>query len=231
MPADRFYLDQPLTSHLAIHGEELHHLHVMRIRKGEILEVVNGQGELVEAVVEEIDKKTATLKIVSRIKKPSPTQKLVLAQALPRFSSLEWIVEKGTELGVTEFWLFPGKLSEKTSLTTTQLHRLKTISISALKQCGRLFLPQIVIKPVLDAWDKVEGSLFYGDVQKRNTLIGPFLNPVVFIIGPEKGFAPSEIEALRALSAQSISLHENILRAETAAITALSQFYLTSSLS
>jgi 16S rRNA (uracil1498-N3)-methyltransferase len=231
MPADRFYLDQPLTSPLIIHGEELHHLHVMRIRSGEKIEIVNGRGELVEAQVEGIDKKEATLKIVSHVKKQPPTQKIILAQALPRFSALEWVVEKGTELGVTEFWLFPGNLSEKTSLTPTQLQRLQMMTISALKQCGRLFLPQILIKPPLVEWQKIEGSLFYGDVQGTAPLAGPFLDRVFFIIGPEKGLASTEIEKLQTLGAKAISLHVNTLRTETAAIAALSQFYLISSLS
>lgn len=226
MPVNRFFLDQPLSSPLFLQGEELHHLHVMRTRLGDTIEIVNGRGELGKAFVEAIDKKTASLKIESLVKKKPPTQKLILAQALPRLSSLEWVIEKGTELGVSEFWLFPGKLSEKTSLSPTQLQRLRTITISALKQCGRLFLPLIVLRPVLNQWKKLEGSLFYGDVGEKAPLTGPFLNLVTFLIGPEKGLDLSEIQTLNTLGAKPISLHENILRSETAAVTALSQFFV-----
>lgn len=225
MPADRFFIDAPLTTPLILEGPELHHLHVMRIRPGETIEVVNGRGELVQAVVESIDKQTAELKITSHSKQPTPQHNLILAQALPRLTSLEWIVEKGTELGVTQFWLFPGERSEKISLSPTQLQRLETIILNSLKQCGRLYLPQLLLKPSLDKWEKPHGTLFFGDVGKAPKLQGPF-SDTVFFIGPEKGFAPKEIERLHQFNAKGISLHENILRTETAAITALSQFYV-----
>jgi 16S rRNA (uracil1498-N3)-methyltransferase len=227
MPADRFYLPSPLKDPvLHLEGEEFHHLaKVMRVRLGETIEIVNGQGELAEAEVISLDKKIAELKILSHETVPQPEQSVILAQALTRPSSLEWIVEKGTELGVTEFWLFPGEKSEKKDLSPTQIHRLETIVINALKQCGRLFLPKIILKPSLDKWPPPAGSLFFGDLSSAKPLQGPFEKTVIFFIGPEKGFSSQEIEQLGRFKAQGISLHANILRAETAALTALSQFY------
>ena len=126
---------------------------------------------------------------------------------------------------VTEFWLFPGEKSEKK--TVSHLQRLETIQINALKQCGRLFLPRITLKPPLDQWQQPPGSLFFGDLSPQAPLLkGPFTSPITFFIGPEKGFSPTELATLSQFKAIGISLHHNILRAETAAITALSQFYL-----
>jgi 16S rRNA (uracil1498-N3)-methyltransferase len=225
MPADRFFIAAPLKNNLSLEGEEFHHLSkVMRVHIGETIEIVNGQGELAEAELISLDKKSCELKILSHQTAPPPQQSLILAQALTR--SLDWIIEKGTELGTTEFWLFPGDRSEKKELSTAQLHRLETIVINALKQCGRLYLPKIVLKPPLQEWDLPSGSLFFGDVSPEAPLLkGPFAKTVVFFIGPEKGFSPSETDFLLQ-NAHPISLHENILRAETAAIAALSQFEL-----
>jgi 16S rRNA (uracil1498-N3)-methyltransferase len=230
MPADRFFTPSPLKDPLILEGEEFHHLaKVMRIRVGETIEIVNGQGEFVEAEVVSLDKK-AQLKIVSHRKTPPPSQNIFLAQALTRPSSLEWIVEKGTELGVTEFWLFPGDRSEKKEISSSQLHRLETIIINALKQCGRLYLPKIVLKPPLEKWEKPSGSLFFGDLSSKMPLKGPFEKTVIFFIGPEKGFSSEEAQLLNKFHAKGITLHDNILRAETAAIAILSQFYNAHSL-
>lgn len=229
MPADRFFVAAPLKNNLILEGEEFHHLaKVMRVRLGETIEVVNGQGELAEAELISLDKKNCELKILSHKKVPPPDQTLILALALTRPASLEWTLEKATELGATEFWLFPGERSEKKDLTKSQIHRLDTILINALKQCGRLYLPKIILKPPLQEWQAPASSLYFGDVSPQSPLLkGPFDKTVMFFIGPEKGFSPAENLLLREkFKAHPISLHENILRAETAAITVLSQFYL-----
>jgi 16S rRNA (uracil1498-N3)-methyltransferase len=227
MPADRFFIASPLKNMLTLEGEEFHHLaKVMRVRSGETIEIVNGQGELAKAELVSYTKKSCELKIVSHQKTPPSEQSLILALALTRPSSLEWALEKATELGATEFWLFPGERSEKRELSRSQLHRLETIVINALKQCGRLYLPKIILKPPLQAWQPPSGSLFFGDVSPRAPhLKGPFAKTIIFFIGPEKGFSPLETELLKEkFKAHPISLHKNTLRAETAAITALSQF-------
>jgi 16S rRNA (uracil1498-N3)-methyltransferase len=228
MPADRFFVAAPLENNLILEGEEFHHLaKVMRVRIGETIEIVNGQGEFAEAEVISLNKKNCELKILSHKKVPPPEQSLILALALTRPASLEWTLEKATELGATEIWLFPGERSEKKELSKSQIHRLETILINALKQCGRLYLPKIVLKPPLEQWQIPSGSLFFGDFSTTAPLKGPFDKTVTFFIGPEKGFSPAETLLLREkLKAHPISLHENILRAETAAITILSQFSL-----
>jgi 16S rRNA (uracil1498-N3)-methyltransferase len=228
MPADRFFVATSLENNLLLEGEEFHHLaKVMRIRLGETIEIVNGQGEFAEAEVISLNKKNCELKILSHKKVPLPEQSLILALALTRPASLEWTLEKATELGATEFWLFPGERSEKKDLSNSQIHRLETIVINALKQCGRLYLPKFVLKPPLEQWQPPSGSLYFGDFSTTAPLKAPFDKTVTFFIGPEKGFSPAETSLLREkLKAHPISLHENTLRAETAAIAVLSQFSL-----
>lgn len=228
MPSNRFYIDADLKNGtLTLEGEEFHHLsRVMRLQENDAVEVVNGRGTLALTTVQTIGKNQATLKIDSLQTADKPRE-IILAQAIPRMNHLEWIIEKGTELGASSFWLFPGDYSEKKELSSNQEDRLKALSIAAMKQCGSLFLPSILIKPPLTAWTPIPGSLFYGDTRKNAPkLPNTFKDPITIFIGPEKGFSKAEIDILEhKLKAQGVKLHENILRTETAGIVALAQIY------
>lgn len=219
MPAHRFYLN-PIRE--TLDGEEFHHLkNVMRARTGDQIEIADGKGTLVQARVLEIGKNSAQLEIIHRINEHPPSSSLILAQALTRPALLDWIIEKGTELGATEFWLFPGDQSEKKELTPHQLERLHTLMISALKQCGRLYLPSLQVKPPLTRWQKPAGTLLFGSLAPNAQPIKKFPAPVTIVIGPEKGFSKEEQDILETLGI-GVTLHPNILRAETAALCALS---------
>lgn len=228
MPANRFFTPLPLNQKtISLSGEELHHLTVMRLSPEDPLELVNGMGELAQGTLLSLDKKTALIQVSHYHQEPPPKPTLILAQALPKFPLLEWIIEKGCELNVSEFWLFPGELSEKKDLSAQQTIRLNSLSISALKQCGRLFLPKILLKPPLKKWPSLPGTLLFGDTNPTaSPLSPPFSDPITFCIGPEKGFSSSEITHLKTLSAKGVRLHPNILRTETAGLVALSQLYL-----
>src|SRR5579862_10014163 len=113
MPHNRYYLDTPFQENktVTLADEEFHHLsRVLRARVGDKVELVNGRGQLAHAHLMELTKKEARLgiKAIEESKQKPP---LILAQALTRMNHLEWIIEKGTELGTTSFWLFPGILS------------------------------------------------------------------------------------------------------------------------
>ncbi len=233
MPADRFFYDAPLHEGETLHmtGEELKHLVVMRLRAGEPLELVNGRGELAKAVLQAVDKKGADLQ-VEEVKRAEKPFRLILAQALTKQPKLEWIVEKATELGASEIWLFPGEKSEREKLSEHQLERLRHLTIAAMKQCGRLYLPKIVQQPELKLW---------GDLANDHQLLladliatAPYLweqkignsKSAILLIGPESGFSEAERKtALTTLGARPVRLHENILRAETASLTALALLY------
>jgi 16S rRNA (uracil1498-N3)-methyltransferase len=228
MPAKRFFIPSSLHHETVIlSGEELHHLNVMRLRSQDPLELVNGLGELAEGTLISLDKHGALIKITRYHQEPPPKPTLILAQALPKSALLEWIIEKGCELNVSEFWLFPGDYSEKKEISSGQSIRLNAIIISALKQCGRLWLPQIILQPPLKKWTQIPGTLLFGDTSSEAPLLTPpCVDPIIFCIGPEKGFSSTETTHLKTLKAQGIRLHSNTLRAETAGLVALSQLYL-----
>lgn len=232
MPSDRYFINAPLVqgSHVTIEGNEHHHLvHVMRAKAGESVELVNGKGFLAQGLLQALSKREAQFLIESVVYEEPPTFSLVLAQAVPRMNRLDLIVEKGTELGMSSLWLFPAERGERQKLTEHQFDRLRNLAISAMKQCGRLYLPEIVIKSTLTECTSAfqEGVLLFGDLSPNAPSLIKFWpdiaqkSEIIFFVGPESGFSDAEEIALKKRGAHGVALHKNILRTETAALTAL----------
>jgi 16S rRNA (uracil1498-N3)-methyltransferase len=231
MPENRFFFENSLAEQdlIPLEGNEFHHLvHVMRGKVDDRIEVVNGLGEMADARVAEIGKKRAMIHIDKVKHQPLPQFEVILAQAIPRLNRLDFIVEKGTELGMTKLLLFPGTHSERKKFTDDQLQRMRQVTIAAMKQCGRLDLPAIELKPSLKEWKEFAGmEAYYGDVSPAAPVLmtewqkAPPKKGVIFFIGPETGFSDEEIGILKELGAKGVRLHPNILRTDTAALVAL----------
>lgn len=234
MPHDRFYIDAPLEKEdtVLLIDAELHHLAVSRARVGQSVELINGKGKLAKASLLSLDKRQASLKVDSVNEERRPSKQIILAQGLPRMNHLEWIVEKGTELGVSLFWFFPGHLSEKENLSDNQRTRLQHLILSAVKQCGRLHLPEMIMKPSLEKWEPIRrGTLLFADPSEE----APFLwqaaiaalSPIILFVGPEGGFDQREAFHLtEVLKAAKVRLHSNTLRTETASLAGLTLLQL-----
>lgn len=235
MPHNRYYLNTPLCvgSTVSLEGEEGHHLlRVMRAKEKDLVELINGQGELASCTVEKIEKRQGILRINDVIHEKRPTLSIILALSYLRPSSMEWAIEKATELGATAFWLFPAARSEKKEFSAHQQERLKTITMSACKQCGRLYIPEIIYKKELTKLDLSKETT--GMTPLLCEIDAPYLrsdqsnqeSSLLLFIGPEGGFSDQEKQALLQLKGiQTIRLHPNILRAETAPLAALSILY------
>jgi 16S rRNA (uracil1498-N3)-methyltransferase len=228
MPAERYYVNNPLIEEeiVILEDKEFHHLaHVMRGSVGDSIELVNGEGSLAEALIQKLEKKRALLKVKNSTRGAKPKFEIILAQALPRMNRLDFILEKGTELGMTEIWLFPGELGEKQKITTHQRERMQGLTIAAIKQCGRLYLPKIVLLPTILNWKKLAYPSYFGDTTSDADIFPSTQDKskagVIFFVGPESGFSNSEIQKLQDLKSMGVKLHPNILRTDTAAITAL----------
>lgn len=214
MPENRFFLDQPFEqgTRVQLSPEECHHLKVMRKKAEDIIELVNGRGQL--AVAQYEGSKQALLQEVLTDNKPQ--RKVILAQAYLRPKNLDFVIEKGTELGATAFWLFPGQKSEKKSLSKAQFERCRHLIISALKQSGRLHLPEIELLPPIIEWKDFPIPLYYGDLKTETVYKSPS-SDVILVVGPERGLSEEELQFL-GLRGQGVRIHPNILRAETAAL-------------
>lgn len=214
MPHDRFYHPGPLKESLILEGPEHHHLfRVMRAGIGHSIEIIDGRGTLVTARIDSIDKKTAELSITDTYFEPPPPSK-ILVQSYLKQPKLELVLEKCTELGVSEFHLFPAERSERDHLSNNHQNRLHQMTLVATKQCGRLYIPTIHLHTALPP---VHNAAYCTLVENPPPL--HTLSATTVIIGPESGWTPSEETHLCTI-AQASSLHSLILRAETAAITA-----------
>lgn len=224
MPIDRFYLDSDLTKKetVLLQDAEHHHLsHVMKLSVGETVELIDGKGGLATGKIKEIKKKETHVDILSFQKKPPLSPRLLLAAPLMRPSKLEWVIEKGTELGADQFLLFKADYSEKESLSEHQLERLRNLSIAACKQSGRLYLPSIEVLPDLTSLFTHQALFLFGDTRAVDCKEIPAGDCIAFISGPERGFSKKELQQLDE-KAVGIQLSANVLRAETAPIAAIS---------
>lgn len=220
MPIDRYFIDAPLEGSVAIRDTEFHHMaRVARLKVGERVELVNGKGALAVAELVEMEKREAWLSVVSVEQTPPPGRAHILAQAIPRLNRLDTIIEKATELGATEIWLFPGELSERKELTEHQLERLRAITVAALKQSGRLWLPKLEVKQTIQKWEKVACPCYFGDPEGKS--FESVSGDALFLIGPESGLTDSEEKKLQQLLFQGVRLNPHILRTDTAAILAV----------
>tara|TARA_A100001015_G_C15022982_1_gene728962 strand:+ start:1086 stop:1748 length:663 start_codon:yes stop_codon:yes gene_type:complete len=211
----RYYCNQPLAVNTTIElsKEEQRHLKsVMRTKKGDKIEIVNGKGYL--AFGEYHDGITITN---VTYQDPDSAQKY-LALGLSEPKHLEMIIEKGTELGVDEFIIFPSKKSKYKVLSSNKIERLHKILLSSLKQSKRLYLPKITLLTKKEDLSKNQNYLL-ADFEGK-TFKSPSVS-TVFIVGPESGFTEDEITFFKEdLKAHSVVLSKNVLRCETAAICA-----------
>ena len=232
MPAERYYIDSKLHTgdNIELQDHEFHHLaHVMRTKIGEVVELVNGQGQLAQTLVQRIAKRVCYMQIESVTEEPKPAFEIILAQSIPRVNRLDFIIEKGVELGLTQLWLLPAKHSERKSFNEQQLEKMKMQMITAMKQCGRLYLPELHLMQPIAKYDKLPYPSYFGDLDpeapsflkewKRDGQKG-----CIILIGPESGFTEDEIAHLRKIDAHGIKLHPNVLRTDTAALAALTLF-------
>jgi 16S rRNA (uracil1498-N3)-methyltransferase len=193
----------------------------MKLTVGETVEIVNGRGSLAEGEIQKIDKKAAYIQILNTKHEPLSQTRCGLAIPLMRPSKIEWVIEKGTELNASAFYLFSADYSEKESLSENALGRLRTLAISALKQSGRLYLPSLEMRPSLEALFDRDATLLFGDLGPSAQHHIPPSPSLLFVSGPERGFSEREAALLKK-KALGIRLNPNVLRAETAPIAALS---------
>ncbi|MGA0543670.1 16S rRNA (uracil(1498)-N(3))-methyltransferase [Brevundimonas sp. VNH65] len=199
---------------------------VMRLKAGDDLLVFNGRDGEWCAEVAEVLKKGVILRAVeqSRLQVFGPDLELIVA--VVKKARVETIVEKATELGARRVRLV---LTHRTNADRLRLDRLDAIAEEAAEQTGRLDVPLIddpvKLETLLDDWPDGRRLMFCdetGGAPAIRTLAQAGSGPWSILIGPEGGFSPEEGDRLRALPyASAVSLGPRILRADTAAITAL----------
>jgi 16S rRNA (uracil1498-N3)-methyltransferase len=203
---------------------------VMRQGVGDAVALFNGRDGEWRAVVAEVSKRGCRLRIEVQTRAQAVGPDVDLVVALVKRARLETIVEKAAELGARRVRL---AITRRTNADHTNVARLQAIAVEAAEQTGRMDAPQVCgperLDALLDAWPVERGLMFCdeaGDARPAlEALAAASLETDAgfsVLIGPEGGFAPEERERLRALPfVTPVSLGPRILRADTAAISAL----------
>ncbi|MEO5640414.1 MAG: 16S rRNA (uracil(1498)-N(3))-methyltransferase [Sphingomicrobium sp.] len=222
----RLHVDAPLAVGCSVEldsGQANYLGNVMRLRVGAELLLFDGASGEWLARVTDIGKRRMTL-VVDRLTRPvEAVPDLWLAFAPVKRGPVEWLVEKATELGVAR--LLP-VVTKRTVVERIKRERLTAIAIEAAEQCGRTLVPAIAEPVGLDAFlrERERGrTLYFADESGGEALGTAFAaGPAVILVGPEGGFAPEERDLIRGSpGVKAISLGPRILRAETAALAAV----------
>jgi 16S rRNA (uracil1498-N3)-methyltransferase len=237
----RFYVE-PRESQgdlIELSVREVHHaLNVLRLKEGERVVALNGEGAELSCTVTKVGKKEVTLRVYQRnVIPPLPCQ-LTLVQAVPKGKAMEIIVQKAAELGA---WKVVPIMSERTvahldeDRSESKVEKWRWIAIDAIKQCGSAWLPKFIepVKPVqyLGAAERTELTLIASlqpGAKHPRTHLKEFIDErkrkpksVTVWVGPEGDFTPAEVNSVVGAGALPITLGPLVLRSETAAIYCL----------
>ena len=221
--------------------EQAHYLlNVMRVRAGDEVMLFNGRDGEWRARVAEADRRRCRLQVEAQTRPQAATPDVELIIALVKRARLEFAIEKATELGVRRIRL---AITRRTNADHTKVERLQAIAVESAEQTGRLDVPEVVapekLEKLLDGWDASRRLMFCDeagddpDAQWGGTAgrARPALEaldgngPWAVLIGPEGGFAPEERDRLRSAAfVTAVTLGPRILRADTAAIAALTRW-------
>ena len=195
---------------------------VMRVNKNEVFSLFNNNGEWAAKILR-ISKSIVEFKVIKKIRQKEKIKELWLAFSPIKSNYQNFMIQKATELGVTKFIPI---IFERTIVRKINKERFEKIVIEASEQSNRINVPLIEPTQNLDNLLKNSMDLIFTDLNSTNTKLdkSKFTNkPVCIIIGPEGDFSEAEREKILSFrGVQPFKINENILRSETAVISAIS---------
>lgn len=230
MKLHRFYINElhnkygkiTLDHELWINHEPTTHqwLRVLRFKVGDKLVLFNDETEKLYQISQIEDDRSVKLIQLSELERNMPKKNIYLFWAVLKKDKNDWVIQKGTELGVHKFVPIIAERSEKTDIN---IERANKIIIEASEQCGRSDIPEIRepihLKEVFNQYQDLEiivcqqGSNGYkGSSQKLG-----------LIVGPEGGWSPNELTFFESMGANFMGISDFTLRAETASVVAVSR--------
>jgi len=219
----RFFL--PNLDSLLLTDEEAHHCRdVFRLCSGDIIEAFDGRGNAARCRIESLTKREVRLAALEQRSVPPLPCRITLAAAVIK-KNFDYIIQKATELGVTGI---APLITERTIVRADKTPRWTEIALEACKQCGNNWLPAIVPAQSLDDFLRAPNHFDLKLVAALHPDATPAKNviraarSVCVLIGPEGDFTPAEYAAIAAAGFRPITLGPLVLRADTAALYALS---------
>ena len=196
---------------------------VMRVKENEVFSLFNKNGEW-EAKIIGISNSIVEFKIIKQLRQKENTKELWLAFSPIKLNYQNFMIQKATELGVTKFLPI---IFDRTVVRKINKERLEKIVIEASEQSNRINVPTIESAQDLNSFLKKNSmNLIFTDLNSNNNKLDKSKlidKPVCIIVGPEGDFSEAEREKILAFKGvQSIKINDNILRSETAVISAIS---------
>ena len=202
------------------------HVRVLRLREGETITLFDGSGGEVPATLEKIDKREVVVATTTHVAvERESIRSITLCAALIANDRMDWMIQKATELGVTAIQPTYTERSQRIpGDVEKRAEHWRGVAIAACEQCGRNQIPKIhapiTLSGALAAIGDQSAILLDADGSADKSPPTTDSSSAVFI-GPEGGFSPSELDALRKRCDHRLRLGPTVLRAETAAIASL----------
>ena len=222
----RLFYDPTIESskknHVLSEEESKHICRVLRLKIGDDVAILDGNGSLFETKIIDDNPKRCTVEIVNHTFQEKPTSEIHIAIAPTKMMDrLEWFLEKATEIGMTEITPLLCDNSERKQIKD---ERLEKILVSAMKQSKGMYLPKL--NPLTDFNTFIQahpsGLLAHCYENEKNAMKDVFVfNNCPILIGPEGDFSTKEVEFAMKSGYKTITLGENRLRTETAGIYAV----------
>ena len=222
-----FFSDCIYGDEIKLSQKESHHcINVKRSKNGDLVEILDGKGTRYIANIIDTSKKSVLLKI---------KQKEICSNNLPDFhlvisptkahDRLDWMIEKATEIGVKKISFVSCKRTERKKIN---LDRIKRITVSAIKQSGQYYLPEISnmvnYQDLVLSISERQKYIAHLEPDSKQHLSNLYDNSkeICIMIGPEGDFTDEEIDFAKKNGFLSVSLGENTLRTETAGVFSVS---------
>lgn len=212
-------------------SEAIHIQRVLRLSAGDEVELFNGSGFIAKSVIESVSKQNVTVSVKDIYQSlAEPKTKITLFQGVAKEAKMDYIIQKATELGISEIVPVETEFSVvKIKDSAKKTERWQKIAFEAAKQCKRASVP-IVAEPV--SFKKAvellkQNEICFAPYEQAETgslkelAFGKIPVSAGYIIGPEGGFSEKEAECFKNENIPLVTLGKRILRTETAATATL----------
>lgn len=224
----RFYCDSIVEGEMPLDSVEAHHLiHVMRVGRGQCVELFDGNGTVAEATVVSLKRKDVTVS-VEHIETVTPreTGRVIIATSTAKGQRFDWLISKCTELGVDAIHPILYERTVKLARGKNTQQRYTKLMIAAAKQCGLNFLPVVSEPaPLTEALETLQkdypkATMVFGSLNDDVKPLAAVMEKdkdVIAFVGPEGGMTQEEETLLKDAGAIEVTLTKTVLRVETAA--------------
>ncbi|MFZ4451975.1 16S rRNA (uracil(1498)-N(3))-methyltransferase [Salibacterium aidingense] len=230
--------EQMSEQDVRITGEDVKHIaKVMRLKSGDKIICLNNQGRQTLCEITSMETNVVTAVVLKELHEQAELPvSITIAQSLVKGDKLEFVIQKGTELGASSFYLYSGERSVvkwESSKVKKKLERLRKIAKEAAEQAERLFVPDVLYyhstEMMLEKSFSFDAAVYLYEEQARHgqhhdlaDVLHPMPSSILAVIGPEGGISEKEAVAWKSSGCRAVSLGPRILRSETAPLYLLS---------